>query len=1479
MNDPSAPAGPRDSEVQAALEEYLERIDRGEAVDREKFLAQHAQIAEKLRSFIAAEEELRRLARTRLGDDRLERSTQSFALDGPETIAPRTRAKPAGDGGTSGLKQEFGRYRILRSLGKGAMGMVYLAEDTQLQRQVALKTPHFDQEPTAEVLERFYREARAAATLQHPNICPVYDVGQIDGRHFISMAYIEGHALSAFIRPDKPQPERQILIIVRKLAQALEEAHARGIVHRDLKPANIMVDKRNEPIVMDFGLARQLQRGKNIRITQSGMLIGTPAYMSPEQVDGDPDQVGPRSDQFSLGVILYELLTGQLPFRGSLSAVLAQIVAQAPAPPCQLRPDLDLRIETVCLKMLAKDPANRFASMTGVAEELAAILRTPDAKQKSNPSEQLGRSVQRQSENAGQSQVRQSRVGIEKSVSLAAKDLVSLEELARKCLARHDYDQVIQIIERIPEKKRNAELVALLDESHDKADEIAFLICEIDEAVRFRDRQTALKKAGALLEIKPGHHRALEVQEQFAGAGAVRLGPLRQFTQPWNEGGWIPWTVLAFGVAVFGLMSVAMVIYLGRTGKEKTPIVNSADVANQIVNRGTGNPEDDELDVPPPKAATARPLPKSPAKVSNSLSATKQSASIKAKSQKPARAPSRLIASAAGRPASGPLTGGGHGLKGRYFRGEKFEHQVLERVDPQIDFFWLDDGPDPLKDHFSVRWEGWLKAPVPGDYQLAVVCDDGVRLWLDGKLLIDDWQNHSPMTGTVKVRMTDKPARLLIEYFQAGGTAVVTLQWRLEHQFEMQPIRADSLFLTKEDADRADVAMPPHAEGSQGLKFDLYRDKDMGRRIANSTISSDASCLLVGRPGPALAMRWSGALKPPKSGSYRLIVLYEDGVRLWLAGKPILKDWQATQTTRRFDFELLAASPQPEPVPIRIEHFVEGDSAGLFQIRWIPPGAKTPEVIPLEAWQQPEPSRQASQLAGIQRQLPVAPSPAVAKPVPKPNSAPVKFFGRPVEVRGDWTIENDELVQPTLAGIIPPHVTFGNPGLSTYDLTVEVKKTGGRGAMGIFFHSLGDNHSRAFSLEENRRIGFSGDFSGEESYRKEFPYVSNRWYSLRIEARGTTHRAYLDGVLQFERTNARFSRGLVGVFTNGAAARFRRIKLTDLERKVVLEGLPELPRADNKTIRKADTGKSPRALTVGETAAKTAQTELAERSKTPVISSNSLGMKLALIPPGEFQMGSPKFEDNRDRDEQRHRVRITQPFRLGVYEVTQTEFEHVMGRNPSYFSNSGGQAEAATGVDTSRHPVDSVTWYDAVEFCNKLSEKEQRRPYYRLADIERDASGSIKKATVSVAGGGGYRLPTEAQWEYACRAGSITPFNFGTDHTDAECNCLGDGIDWLCTVPVGGYRPNAFGLYDMHGNVSEWCWDEYRADYYKSSPVSDPPGPAHASGRRVFRGGGWDYIGRHCRSARRSMNNQIKGSGAQIGGSGTGFRVARDSDE
>jgi serine/threonine protein kinase len=588
VDDRSKSAEPKDPRVEAALREYLERVDRGESVDREEFLARNALIADQLRSFIAAEEEVRKLAGADALLDRTHDSTKSLAGHGQETIAPQSVGNRAveAETGVTGLAGQFGRYRIIRALGKGAMGTVYLAEDTHIERQIALKTPHFTADPTGEQTERFFREARAAGNLRHPGICPIHDVGQIDGKHYISMAYIEGRPLSAFIQPDKPQTERQILIVIRKLALALQEAHDQGVVHRDLKPANIMVDKKGEPIIMDFGLAHQVRRNEDVRLTQTGNILGTPAFMSPEQVEGELDKIGPSTDQYSLGVILYELLTGQLPFRGSIMAVMGQILTKEPPPPSQLRPDLDPRIEAVCLKMMAKNPSDRFASLKTVADELATILKSPAAKStsKEKPASSPAPSSagDRRRADVGASQVLKSL----KQKAVTENDLASLEELAHKCYSRRDFEQVIQIIERIPEERRNAALQTLLEKSSGKTDEISFLICDIDEAVRLNDRPTALKKAEELLKIKPGHQRAMKIQEEFAGCGnggAARIGTLRQFTQSWNQGGWIPWSVLAFGLAIFGAMTGVIVLYLGRTAV----VIDIRDPGVEVAVKGT----------------------------------------------------------------------------------------------------------------------------------------------------------------------------------------------------------------------------------------------------------------------------------------------------------------------------------------------------------------------------------------------------------------------------------------------------------------------------------------------------------------------------------------------------------------------------------------------------------------------------------------------------------------------------------------------------------------------------------------------------------------------------------------------------------------------------------------------------------------------------------------------------------------------------
>ena len=270
---------------------------------------------------------------------------------------------------SASVPAQLGRYRILKKLGQGGMGSVYLAEDTLLSRRVAVKVPHFSEADGPGVIERFHREARAAAAIDHPHLCPVHDAGAIDGIHFLVMPYIEGTPLSRLVGADGPWSPAQAAALVRQLALAVEVLHQRGLVHRDLKPSNVLIRPNGEPVLLDFGLARSYA-WQSRQLTATGASIGTPAYMAPEQVLGDAKAIGPATDVYGLGVILYELLTEGLPFEGPPVAVYGQILHALPEPPSARRPGVDARLDALCLQTLAKKPVDRFASMAAFAEAL-----------------------------------------------------------------------------------------------------------------------------------------------------------------------------------------------------------------------------------------------------------------------------------------------------------------------------------------------------------------------------------------------------------------------------------------------------------------------------------------------------------------------------------------------------------------------------------------------------------------------------------------------------------------------------------------------------------------------------------------------------------------------------------------------------------------------------------------------------------------------------------------------------------------------------------------------------------------------------------------------------------------------------------------------------------------------------------------------------------------------------------------------------
>jgi len=267
----------------------------------------------------------------------------------------------------------FGDYELLEEIARGGMGVVWKARQTSLKRDVAVKMIRAGALASPQEVARFLREAEAAASLQHANIVAIHEVGEHGGQHYFSMDFVAGRDLGALVK-DGPVSPQVAARYVRIIAEAIHFAHQRGTLHRDLKPQNVLIDAADQPRITDFGLAKLMT--DDSRMTQSGVIMGSPSYMPPEQAAGRQADIGPASDVYSLGAMLYELVTGRPPFRGTTAmATLHEVLETEPVAPRRLKGDVPPDLETICLKCLEKSPTARYSSARALAEELDRFLK------------------------------------------------------------------------------------------------------------------------------------------------------------------------------------------------------------------------------------------------------------------------------------------------------------------------------------------------------------------------------------------------------------------------------------------------------------------------------------------------------------------------------------------------------------------------------------------------------------------------------------------------------------------------------------------------------------------------------------------------------------------------------------------------------------------------------------------------------------------------------------------------------------------------------------------------------------------------------------------------------------------------------------------------------------------------------------------------------------------------------------------------
>ncbi len=1327
--------------------------------------------------------------------------------------AETSRSPSRSPAGAGRSQIEIARFRIDEKLGEGAFGAVYKARDPQLDRDVAIKVPHAGALSTNDDRERFLREARAAGGLHHANICPVYEVGSTpDGRDYIVMAYIDGKPLSKVLQSGTKISDRQIAAVIRKLALALEEAHQKGVIHRDLKPANIMTNRKGEPVIMDFGLARR-STPNDMQISFSGQIMGTPAYMSPEQARGDSKNIGPAADIYSLGVVLYEMLCGHRPFTGTVTEVIGMILHVDAPPPSHFKASVDPKLQAICMRAIAKNPADRYASMKDFAAALSEFIKASSATPVPATHEPA---VLSEFANLG-------------AILAAGAESQFHPEQAHQPLDR----------DAVPWwRDRRVQIAGGLG--------IALLLGVIV--------MTIMKQDGARLPVKaPGDVQSVDNTQDGNSVAEVETSAVPGDVQPvdnppdgqpvakvevstpntGNQAGRAnapPLATAPFSAEQARLHQEAWAKHLGLP----VEYTNSIGMKFRLI-----PPGEYTMGTPPEQIETALALGgmRGPEHV---------------KTEQPARRV-RL---------SRPMYFGVYEVtKGDFTR---FADQSGYKSDAEKDG---KGSPPDLGTKAGINSIDWRQ---PG---------------------FEQTENHP----VVNVSATDT----LSFCDWLSRTEGISYRIPREAEWEFACRAGTTTQFYGGDDQQAALKLGNMIGGSDGFQFtapvgsflpnafglfdmcgnvwegcrDFSTPNYAGHNLAGDPPIGGNSSEGIGRGGasdcPAAYCRSAVRSFGPRQWrsnnlGFRVICEVTEHFR----PPPALSWTDPVQIGANVDLpdaDDHGVGAGPGDLSIFFGRRVSGEEVAIWHANRLHQNAEFGPAV------------RAKFNSDLGDGCPVLTSDGLTI-----------YWDSARDGSWDiWTAKRkslqDEFASPgKLSGRINTNANEFKPAVTGDELTLVYSHR----VNNLFTIAVSNRTTTDEEFGVPMPLGPNVNTDGIACDPAISPdglhliFASDRpggygGLDLWLSSRATREAEFGPATNLGPKINTAGGDDKPNFSSDGQALYFtsRRGPGKDIwvSRRETLATAPASPSPTSAPTL------TPAAALVSADQAHQQQQDWAKRLGVPVEYTNSIGMKFRLVPPGEYLRGSTpeeiqsalspfdprqpewtEWRDAMDSQGPQHRVVLTRPIYLGKHEVTQKDYRKVMGKNPSFFAKTGTNPQLVVKVltlDTANHPVENVSWYDAAEFCAKLSQLEKRQPFYARSG---DSVSFLDN-------GDGYRLPTEAEWEFACRAGKTT-----TIWKDKDLARVG----WVNragrTYPVGQLPANSFGLHDMHGNIWEWCSDWYDAREYlrfEGQTAQDPLGPRSGSSR-VLRGGSWISVSSSCWSTYREPQSPDKR------GPNMGFRVA-----